>query len=166
VVVAGCSGDDGEATTTVGLDGSVTSLAPPGGGDGGAGGSTTTVAGGGATSTTRAEGAAAVPEFEILERQSGESGDTLVVLLDPTSYTSLTDIDLQNVLAEVVEDFPPVAAVHVIDDERAAPLIGKEQLTPEEQQLLENFYLVKLEDGFRITFVGPFADVAPTVLGS
>lgn len=170
LVVAACSGGDGEAstTTTAADGGTVTSLGAAGG-EGGSGGTDTTVAASAdsATTTTAAAGGnPPVPVFEILERQPGEDGDTVIVLLDPSSYTSLNDIDLRNVIAEVVDDFPPVYEAHIIDDERAAPLLSKDDLTAEEQQLLDNYYLAHLDEGFRITFEGPFSDVAATVLGS
>ena len=166
MIVGACSGGDGEAsTTTSGDDGTVTSLGAAGGGDTEPG-PDTTAAGAAATTTTLSGGAPAIPQFEIVQREPGDEGDIVVVLLDPTSYETLTDIDLQNVIAEVVEDFPPVYEVHVIDDERVAGLVEQDELTPEEQQLLDLYYLAHLDEGFRISFEGPFSDVASTVLGS
>ena len=43
----------------------------------------------------------AVPTFSIVTREPGDEGDTVVVLLDPESYDTLTDIDLQNVLEQL-----------------------------------------------------------------
>jgi hypothetical protein len=169
LVVSSCSGDDGDAiTTTTSADaGTVTSLGAAGGDDSPGGTDTTASPGTGDTTTTTAAGGnPPIPEFEILERTPGEEGDTVVVLLDPSSYTSLNDIDLRNVIAEVVDDFGPVYEAHLIDDERVAPLLGEEELTPEEEQLLDLYYLARLDEGFRISFEGPFADVASTVLGS
>lgn len=171
LVIAACSGGDGDAsTTTTSADGGTVTSLGAAGGDDGSGGTGTTVAGSADSATTTtaavAGGNPAIPEFEILERQPGDDGDTVVVLLDPSSYSSLNDIDLRNVIAEVVDDFPPVYEAHIIDDERVAPLLTKEDLTPEEQQLLDLYYLAHLDEGFRITFEGPFSDVASTVLGS
>jgi hypothetical protein len=170
LVVAACSGGDGEATTTTtSADGATVTSLGAAGGDDGSGGTDSTVAGSADSATTTtavAGGNPAIPEFEILDRTTGEDGDTVVVLLDPSSYTSLNDIDLRNVIAEVVDDFPPVYEAHIIDDERVAPLLTKEDLTPEEEQLLDLYYLAHLDEGFRITFEGPFSEVAATVLGS
>lgn len=168
LIVSACSGGDGEAsTTTTAVDaGTVTSLGAAGGDEPTGATDTTAPPAAGDTTTTVAGGNPPIPQFEILEREPGEEGDTVVVLLDPTSYTSLNDIDLRNVIAEVADEYAPVYEAHVIDDERVAPLLAQEELTLEEEQLLDNYYLARLEEGFRIVFVGPFDDVASTVLGS
>jgi len=165
LVVSACSGDDGDVTTTAAAAGTVTTLAPASSGSE-SGSTATTVAAGGATTTAATDVEALIPEFTILSRTPGDDGDTVVVLLDPESYESLTDIDLQNVISEVVDDFPPVFEAHVIDDEIVAPYISSADVTTDEQQLLDVHYLVRLEEGFRIIYVGPFADTPGTVLGS
>jgi hypothetical protein len=166
LVVAACSGDDGDVTTTTGgASGSVTTLPAASTGDGSATTDTTSVAAG-ATTTVGTAAGPAIPEFTILSRTPSDEGDTVVVLLDPNSYESLTDIDLQNVISEVVDDFPPVFEAHVIDDETVAPFLAATEVTADQQQLLNVHYLVRLDEGFRITFVGPFEDSGSTVLGS
>ncbi len=165
LALTACSGEDGDVTTTTGdAGGTVTSLAaaPEAGDDA----TTATTAAPAPTSTTAEPGAPQIPEFTILSRTPGDEGDTVVVLLDPDSYESLTDIDLQNVLSEVVDDFPPVYSAHVIDDETVAAYLTSAELTAAEQQLLDVHYLVRLEEGFRIVFVGPFEESGSTVLGS
>ncbi|HEY5728166.1 MAG TPA: hypothetical protein VIV08_06090 [Acidimicrobiia bacterium] len=162
-VLAGCSGDDGDTTTTAG-DGSVAPITTLAGGENGATG--TTVAGG-ATSTTMDLGDPVIPEWEVVSRSDGADGSTLVVLLDPESYQSLTDIDLQNVIADVVDtEEEDVLVIHVVDDPEVAEYVEKQNPTQQQQNQLDIHYLARLEDGFRIVFLGPFSDTAPVVLGS
>lgn len=169
VVATACSGDEGEATTTTSNAATVTSLAAAQPGDGGD--ADTDSAAGETTTTTLAEAVPAdpeVPTFSIVSREEGEEGDVVVVLLDRESYGSLTDIDLQNVLAVLVEDFPPVYEAHVVDDENVTELVvaAPGDIDEEEQRLLDLHYLVRLDEGFRITYVGPFEDVPTAILGS
>jgi hypothetical protein len=170
LLVSACSGDDGDSTTTtVAAEGTTTTTAAPGGDGGGTDDGTTddTSAAAAATTTTAAlSGEPVVPEFTIASRAEGEDGDTVVVLLDPDSYESLTDIDLQNVLSQVVDDFPPIYEAHVVDSEEVTELVLAEEVTPDEQRLLDIHYLVKLEEGFRITYVGVFEESGTAILGS
>lgn len=166
LVMAACSGDDGDVTTTTsGAGGTVTTLPAA---SSGTGGSTTetTVAAPAVTTTVGSEAGPAIPEFTILSRTPSDDGDSVVVLLDPDSYESLTDIDLQNVISQVVDDFAPVYEAHVIDDEIVAPFLAANEVTADQQQLLDVHYLVRLDEGFKITFVGPFEGSGSTVLGS
>jgi hypothetical protein len=107
------------------------------------------------------------PEYQIVQRSAGEgTGDTVVVLLDSSSYETLTDIDLEDVIADVVRRFPPIATVHVIDDPAAANIVGNPDATEEQIASIEDHYFARLDDGFTITFLGPFAPAGATVLGS
>ena len=107
------------------------------------------------------------PEYQIVQRSVGEgTGDTVVVLLDSSSYETLTDIDLEDVIADVVRRFPPIATVHVIDDPAAANIVGNPDATEEQIASIEDHYFARLDDGFTITFLGPFAPAGATVLGS
>jgi hypothetical protein len=162
-VLAGCSGDDGDTTTTAG-DGSAAPLTTLAGGEDGATGSTVA---GGATTTTIDLGDPVIPEWEVVSQSDGDDGATLVVVLDPESYQSLTDIDLQNVVADVVEtEEGDVAVVHLVDDAEVAEFVEEADPTRAQQRQLDIHYLARLEDGFRIVFLGPFSDTAPVVLGS
>ncbi len=169
VVVTGCSGDDGSESTTT------TSSSGP------AGGATTVVGADDtdATAATTPEAATStttqlpattapfeVPGFTIVSRTPGEEGDTVVVLLDTDSYESLTDIDLQNVIADVVDEFPPVYEAHVVDSPVVVDFVTAEELDDEQQQLLNVHYLVRLEEGFRIRYLGAFEANGVTILGS
>lgn len=107
------------------------------------------------------------PEYTIYSRDPGEAGDTVVVLLDPDSYDSLTDIDLANVLADVVDRFPPaILTAYVVDDEAAAEAVLLASPTEADLELLDRHYFVRLEEGFRMVFAGPFSDTPIAILGS
>ena len=107
------------------------------------------------------------PEYQIVQRTPGvDTGDSVVVLLDITSYETLTDIDLEDVIADVVQRFPPIATAHIIDDSGAANVVGNPDATEEQIEAIADHYLARLDDGFSITFLGPFAPAGATVLGS
>jgi hypothetical protein len=162
--LAGCSGDDAESSTTTTF-GAVT--ATTGGSSGDQSVSTSTTA---ASGTTIAPGdgtsTATFPRYQIVARETGDDGDTVVVLLDTTSYGSLTDIDLQNVVADVVAEYPPVLEAHVVDSAEAAAIVLDDDLDEAAQTLLAEHYLVRLEEGFRIVYTGPFESRGVLILGS
>jgi hypothetical protein len=107
------------------------------------------------------------PDYQIVQRTPGiDTGDTVVVLLDTTSYETLTDIDLEEVIADVVQRFPPITTVHVIDDVAAANVVGNPDSSEAQIEAIADHYLARLDDGFAITFLGPFAPAGATVLGS
>ncbi len=156
----GCSGDDSEETTTT-LPGETITTLP-------AAGTTVPEADLQASSTTTSTliPSTGLPAFTIVTREATEYGDRVVILLDPDSYTLLTDIDLQNVLTEVVEEHPPVYEAYVVDTQAAADAVLVE--SPDADQLAElaQHHLVTLEEGFRMRFTGPFADTGVVILGS
>lgn len=106
------------------------------------------------------------PEYQIVDRVAGEIGDTVVVLLDSETYDSLTDLDLYDLIAEVVELFPPVAAVHVVDDAAAGSIVVNPDASEAERQAIAANYLARLDDGVKIIYLGPFASSGTAVLGS
>jgi len=166
-LLGACSGDSGDNTsttvtsTTAGT--SVTSLAVA---------STTTspsttVAPTSSVTTTEEPGdPIEFPEYTIVSREEGDGGATVVVLLDDESYLSLTDIDLANVLADVVERFPPILTAYVVDDPDAVEAVTALEPTADQQSMLDQHYLVRLEDGFRMVFTGPFSEIPIAILGS
>lgn len=107
-----------------------------------------------------------VPQYEVVSREPGSDGDTLIVLLDAGSYTSLSDIDLQNVIADVYDRFAPVFEAHVVDDPEAAVIASRDGPAAVALSTFADHYLVRLEDGFRIVFLGRFEDAGTTTLGS
>ncbi|MFV2000335.1 MAG: hypothetical protein ACC654_08250 [Acidimicrobiia bacterium] len=107
------------------------------------------------------------PRYRIVDRTTTDApGDTVVVLLDDTSYDSLTDIDLYDIIAEVVELFPPISEVHVVDDVGAVITVTNPDATAAEIQAIQANYLARLDNGFTITYLGPFASSGSAVLGS
>lgn len=170
LVVSACSGDDGDTTTTIASEGATTTIAAAaaagGGSDDASSDDSAAPSDSAETTTTAAFGEPVIPEFTIASREPGEDGDTIVVVLDPESYESLTDIDLQNVLSQVVDDFPPVYEAHVVDSEEVAELVLADEVDAEGQRLLDIHYLVRLDEGFRITYVGVFEESGTAILGS
>jgi len=133
--------------------------------------STTTVVASTAASTTKSTFAPlstiSPPKYQIVSRSpTEEGGDEVVVLLDPTTYDSLSDIDLFDVIVEVVELFPPVAIVHVVDDEAAADVVADPEASEAAREVLVDHYLARLDGGFTITYLGPFASSGTAILGS
>lgn len=107
------------------------------------------------------------PEYQIVKRTTTDGvGDELVVLLDPTSYDTLTDIDIEDLLAEVVEFFPPVWTVHVVDDASAVAVVGNPDASASELASIQAHYLARLDNGIEITYLGPFSASGSGVLGS
>jgi hypothetical protein len=159
---AGCSGDEADDTTTTTAATATTSAAA---------GGTTAPEGGTEESTTTTvavdeEVSFSIPAYEVVHRIEGDRGGTFVVLLDPATYTSLTDVDLQNVIEDVIDRFPPVYEVHVVDDISAADLVLADGVQPEQQVILDEHYLVRLEEAFTIVYVGPFSDFPVTIIAS
>lgn len=107
------------------------------------------------------------PRYQIVQRTPGEGvGDEVVVLLDPTSYETLTDIDIQDLIGEVVDLFPPIAIAHIVDDPAAANVVGNPDASAAEIASIQDHYFARLDNGFEITFLGPFASSGSNVLGS
>lgn len=90
----------------------------------------------------------------------------MVLLLDPASYTSLSDLDLYDVIADAVDRFPPIFEAHVVDSQDAASAVLIEEPDEDQQRTLTEHYFVRLEDGFRIVYVGPFEGTDEAILGS
>ncbi len=107
----------------------------------------------------------AIPDYSIEARRAGDIGDTVVVLLQPGTYS---DLDLENVVADVVQRFAPIATVHVVDDQEAVALVleAPSDLIGEEAESLDAHYFARLEEGFRIVFQGPFEALPEVILGS
>ncbi|MCB1245999.1 MAG: hypothetical protein KDB69_01890, partial [Acidimicrobiia bacterium] len=107
------------------------------------------------------------PQYQIVFREPTDGpGDELVIELDPTSYDTLTDIDIQDLFAEIVELFPPVWTAHLVDDPAAVAVVVDPDATPEDLDAVGDHYLARLDNGFEITYLGPFAESGSGVLGS
>ena len=161
LTTAACNRGDAESTsttsTTLAATGAVT-LAP----------AATTPSTTEAVDTTAAEPPPelGLPEYQIISRTPGEGGDTVVVLLDPTSYDLLTDLDIQNVIGDVVERFPPILEAYIVDSSEVAEAVLLADPSDEELALLDQHYFARLEEGFRMVFVGEFSAAGDAILGS
>lgn len=119
------------------------------------------------TTTTQPLSTLKPPEYNIVDRTETDApGDTVVVLLDDETYTSLTDIDLYDIIAEVVDLFPPISTLYIVDDVAAANTLANPDTSNDEIAAIEDNYLASLEDGFKITYLGPFASSGTAILGS
>ncbi len=155
IVLAACSDDEPAASTAV----TNTSLAP-----------VTTVAA--APDTTRPRGGAnrststSIREpieisYDIRHREPSDSGDRLVVLIEPGDYT---EIDLSNLVLDIIEANEPVAQLDVVDSQQAlrAVIRNPENLTPQQTR----HYVLRLENGNRVVFLGPYSDLGSFIIGS
>ena len=118
------------------------------------------------TTTSVPKTVLSAPEYQIVDRIEGDSGDTVIVLLDPETYGTLTDLDLYDLIAEVVELFPPIAVVHVVDEAAAANIVANPDASEDERTAVAANYLARLDDGVKIIYLGPFASSGTAVLGS
>ena len=121
------------------------------------------------TSTTTSTSAApelSFPQYSIVSREASDDGDVVVVLLDPTSYESLSDIDILNVMSDLVEQFAPIYEAHIVESQAAADALFVEEPTEAQRTSLDNDYIARLEEGFRIVYVGPLEDSGVAILGS
>ena len=167
MMMAACAGDDGAATTTNAANEATTLPPAPNATTATIDEATTTTAADPATTTPTTAAPADVPEYEIAFRGTGDVADTVVILLDPATYTTLSDVDIQDVIRDVYDRFPPVATAHVVDSEEAVPLVVEEgPLADEELTVLDAHYFARLEDGIRIVYLGPYAEYPIAILGS
>lgn len=165
LLAAACSGDDDASdqalTTSTTVAPSITTL-----GDGGEPIGTAVVERTTTTTTTTEVPELPFPEYRIVSREATDSGDIVVVLLDSTTYESLSDLDIHNVMSDLVEDFAPVYEAHIVESQVAADALFVEDPTVEQQTALDTAYIARLEEGFRIVYVGRFDSLGVTILGS
>lgn len=103
------------------------------------------------------------PEYTIYSRMPGDSGDTVVVILEPGDYT---DVQIENVIRDVVETFAPIKEAHLVDSQEAADAVLVDEPTAEQEAILEEHYLARLEEGARLVYLGPYAEHGSKILGS
>jgi hypothetical protein len=165
LLIAACSGGDDaaeETSSTAPAAPTITTLTPTEGGTEVAEAAVTTTT----TTTTTEAPELSFPEYRIVSREATENGDIVVVLLDPSTYESLSDLDVHNVMSDLVEQFAPVFEAHVVETQAAADALFVESPTEEQQAELDNRYIARLEEGFRIVYVGRFEGIGDTILGS
>jgi hypothetical protein len=163
--MSACSSDDEAdepALTPTTVAATITTLDSTGGGDGEAAVATTTTS----TTTTTTAPELSFPEYRIVSREAGENGDVVVVLLDTETYESLSDIDILNVMSDLVEQYAPVFEAHLVESQSAADALFVESPSEEEQVELDNRYIARLEQGFRIVYLGPYEESGVAILGS
>jgi len=164
-LVVSCSGDEEpvEELTSTSIEDTITTLGestPVAGSDTDAATTSST------STTTSTLPELSFPEYSIVSREASDNGDVVVVLLDPTTYESLSDIDVLNVMFDLVEQFAPVYEAHIVETQAAADALFVEEPSEAERTALANDYIARLEEGFRVVYVGPLADSDPTILGS
>ncbi len=118
------------------------------------------------TTTTSEAPELSFPEYKIISRESSDDGDVVVVLLDPNTYESLSDLDIHNVMSDLVEQFAPVYEAHVVETQAAADALFVESPTEDQATALSTSYIARLEEGFRIVYVGRFEESGVAILGS
>ena len=159
LVVAACSSSSSSDTSTSASSGITPLTTSPG--------ITTETIGVPETTTTRPPLVLTPPEYSIVDRAETDApGDTVVVLLDDETYTSLSDLDLYDIIAEVVDLFPPISMLHIVDDVAAVATVANPDASDEELALIEDNYLAILKNGFNITYLGPFTESGTAILGS
>lgn len=110
--------------------------------------------------------APAISDYEVIVRGSATGGETLWILIEPGDYT---DVDLENLIRELVDESDAtLAGINVFDDRDAleAGRVDPDARTDEEQELVDDHFLVSLVDGAVIRFEGPFEEFGETAVGS
>ena len=163
VLIAACSGDEepAEDPLTSTSAAPITTLAESGTASADQSTTTSTTS---TTSTTAPE--LGYPQYSIISREAADNGDIVVVLLDTETYESLSDLDILNVMSDLVEQFAPVIEAHIVETQAAADALFIEEPTEEQQTALDNGYVARLEEGFRIVYLGPLEGNDDLILGS
>lgn len=162
LLIASCSGDDepAEEAASSTTAATITTLAESSGTAAQQATTTTT------TTTTTTAPELGFPQYSIISREASEDGDIVVVLLDTETYESLSDLDVLNVMSDLVEQFAPVYEAHVVETQAAADALFVEEPTDAQKAALDIGYVARLEEGFRIVYVGPLEDSGVAILGS
>lgn len=127
-----------------------------------AGGSAPETAASSPSSTAAAPPGPALPPYEVQHRMIEDGGETLVVLVEPGSYSN---VELENLVYDIVEEHSPRGAV-VVDDTAAADLAVLDERTAEQQDSLDSHTLLRIDNGVEVTFHGPYADFPGLTVGS
>ena len=118
----------------------------------------------GSTTTTAPTGAeeSGLPNYEVVHRLIEDGRETLVIVVEPGSYSN---VELENLVYDIVERFSPSAAI-VVDDLAVADLALEEERTDEQQASLDAHTFLTVENGVEVTFYGPYADFPRMTIGS
>lgn len=149
------SADTTSTTTIAAPPDSTTSTTPPA--------TTTPATTIGSTTTTVAP---SVIQLEYQVRFKGSSNGRNVVVLQVEGGTA-TDIALESLARQAIDEFEPLAELWVVDSEEAIELVRLDpgSLTDEEKDVLAQHYLLHVREA-ELTFEGPFADLPGFILGS
>ena len=104
----------------------------------------------------------AIPPYEVIHRLIVDDRTTLVLLVEPGAYST---VQLENLVYDVVDTYSPNTAI-VVDDRNAADLAIMDELTTEEQAVLDARTFLRIENGVEVTFHGPYADAGGMTVGS
>ena len=164
VMVAACSPEEAELTTTTTTTPTESTTTEPADDS-----TTTTVDEDGEDEDGDEDGDASEPtitDYEVVVRGSATGGETLWILVEPGDYT---DVDLENLIRELVDESDvTLAGINVFDDRDAleAGRVDPDARTEEEQELVDDHFLVSLVDGAVIRFEGPYSEFGETAVGS
>lgn len=103
-----------------------------------------------------------LPSYEVVHRLIEDDRETLVVVVEPGTYSN---VELENLVYDIVERFTPSAAI-VVDERDAADLAVLEERTDEQQADLDAHTFLRIERGVEVTFYGPYADFPGLTVGS
>ena len=125
------------------------------------------------STTTVAETTGSVPlavepvSFEVaLQNTSADGVESLVVVVPNTEYTF---DEMENLMRDVVEEYPLAESVRVVSDiaaVNAAARYNSDAALAEDAVLLDEHLLVELVDGIRLVFRGPYEPMGEASLGS
>ena len=154
-MLAACSNDDptlSTAATDTSLESVTTVAAAP---------DTTRPRGGSNRTTSTSIREPIEISYDIRHREPSDSGDRLVVLIEPGDYT---EIDLSNLVLDIVEENEPVDQLDVVDSQGAlnAVIRNPDGLTRQQTR----HYVLRLENGNRVVFLGPYSDLGSFIIGS
>lgn len=159
LVAAACNGDEPELSSdsTIVTGGSDTT-APPGS-------TTTTGPGSDGTSPPTTLVGETVTEHEVVEEIPNDDGVERHIVIPNGAYT---DVDLENFVIDLIEQYPDLHGAEIFDDAAAAEafLVPEDERTEEQVALLERHHFVTLTGRARIDFRGPFADFPGGAIGS
>ena len=143
----------GNSATTSGSTASTTGVASPSATEDGDDSSTIL------TTTTVAAG---LPTYEVIHRVIEDGRETLVIVVEPGTYSN---VQLENLVYDVVEQFSPSVAI-VVDDRAVADLAILDERTEDEQLQLDSHTFLRIENGVEVTFFGPYASFPGLTVGS
>jgi len=155
-----CDGDDPELSTesTIVTEATNTTTPP-------SDGSTTTTPDGdqGASPTTLV--GENVSGHEVANEVENDDGIERHVVIPNGAYT---DVDLENFVIDLLEEYPDLHNAEIFDDAAAAEAfqVPEADRTEEQTELLERHHFVTLTGRDRIDFRGPFAEFPGGAIGS